>query len=216
VAKNTTTTAPKTHPIRAEDPWTAVAIDLLGPFNVTNRSHKYVIIMTDLFTRWAVILPLQDTSAAEIAKAIINVFFLYGPPQKMPIDQGNELVYQVSFYTAGFFFFSPYIKPFLRKTVKFFLLIEKKKDKPIICNCNFMQHFPGFYSLDKEHRKMISCWSQCRFCHFDELAQAFTLQHAVFHSSILSSIAERRVFLALAYSDYEELFTLTFSVTMKS
>ncbi|XP_075303189.1 gypsy retrotransposon integrase-like protein 1 isoform X2 [Opisthocomus hoazin] len=94
VAKNTTTTAPKTHPIRAEDPWTAVAIDLLGPFNVTNRSHKYVIIMTDLFTRWAVILPLQDTSAAEIAKAIINVFFLYGPPQKMPIDQGNELVYQ--------------------------------------------------------------------------------------------------------------------------
>lgn len=59
--------------------------------------------MTDLFTRWAVILPLHDTSAAEIAKAIINVFFLYGPPQKMPIDQGNELVYQVGIYMAGFF-----------------------------------------------------------------------------------------------------------------
>lgn len=57
--------------------------------------------MTDLFTRWTVILPLQDTSAAEIAKAIINVFFLYGPPQKMPIDQGKELVYQVSIYMAG-------------------------------------------------------------------------------------------------------------------
>ncbi|XP_074993279.1 gypsy retrotransposon integrase-like protein 1 isoform X3 [Calonectris borealis] len=96
VTKNTTTTAPKTHPIKAEDPWTAVTIDLMGPFNVTNRSHKYIIIMTDLFTRWAVILPLHDTSAAEIAKAIINVFFLYGPPQKMPIDQGKELVYQIN------------------------------------------------------------------------------------------------------------------------
>ncbi|KAM6033909.1 gypsy retrotransposon integrase-like protein 1 isoform 2-T2 [Chlamydotis macqueenii] len=94
VAKNTNTTAPKTHPIKAEDPWTAVTIDLVGPFNVTNRSHKYIIIMTDLFTKWAVILPLHDTSAAEIAKAIINVFFLYGPPQKMPFDQGKELVYQ--------------------------------------------------------------------------------------------------------------------------
>ncbi|KAM8984380.1 gypsy retrotransposon integrase-like protein 1 isoform 3-T3 [Ara ararauna] len=94
VAKNITTTAPKTHPIKAEDPWTAVTIDLVGPFSVTNRSHKYVIIMTDLFTRWTVILPLHDISAAEIAKAVTNVFFLYGPPQKMPIDQGKELVHQ--------------------------------------------------------------------------------------------------------------------------
>uniref|UniRef100_A0A8C6J0X1 Gypsy retrotransposon integrase-like protein 1 n=1 Tax=Melopsittacus undulatus TaxID=13146 RepID=A0A8C6J0X1_MELUD len=96
VAKNTTTTAPKPHPIKAEDPWAAVTIDLMGPFSVTNRSHKYVIIMTDLFTRWTVILPLHDISAAEIAKAITNVFFLYGPPQKMPIDQGKELVHQIN------------------------------------------------------------------------------------------------------------------------
>ncbi|XP_074789326.1 gypsy retrotransposon integrase-like protein 1 isoform X2 [Athene noctua] len=96
VAKNTTTTEPKTHPIKAEYPWTAVTIDLMGPFNITNRSHKYIIMMTDLFTRWTVILPLHDTSAAEISKAIINVFFLYGPPQKMPIDQGKELVYQIN------------------------------------------------------------------------------------------------------------------------
>uniref|UniRef100_A0A8D2NUZ7 Gypsy retrotransposon integrase-like protein 1 n=1 Tax=Zosterops lateralis melanops TaxID=1220523 RepID=A0A8D2NUZ7_ZOSLA len=95
-AKSTATRVPQTHPIKAEDPWTAVTIDLMGPFSVTSRSHKYIIIMTDLFTRWTVILPLQDTSAAEIAKAIINVFFLYGPPQKMPIDQGKELVYQIN------------------------------------------------------------------------------------------------------------------------
>ncbi|XP_039947090.1 gypsy retrotransposon integrase-like protein 1 [Hirundo rustica] len=97
-AKNTATIVPKIHPVKADDPWTAVTIDtfITGPFNVTNRSHKYIIIMTDLFTRWTVILPLRDTSAAEIAKAIINVFFLYGPPQKMPIDQGKELVYQIN------------------------------------------------------------------------------------------------------------------------
>ncbi|XP_051499625.1 gypsy retrotransposon integrase-like protein 1 isoform X2 [Apus apus] len=96
VVKNTTTTAPKTNPFKAEDPWTAVNIDLMGPFNVTNRSHKYIIIMTDLFTRWAVILPLHDTSAAEIAKAVVTVCFLYGPPQKMPMAQRKELVYQVN------------------------------------------------------------------------------------------------------------------------
>lgn len=101
MAKNTATRVPKKHPIKAEDPWTTVTIELMGPFSVTSRSHKYIIIMTDLFTRWTVILPLRDTSAAEIAKAIINVFFLYGPPQKMPIAEGKEFVYQVIIYTAG-------------------------------------------------------------------------------------------------------------------
>ncbi|XP_032531117.1 gypsy retrotransposon integrase-like protein 1 [Chiroxiphia lanceolata] len=96
VTKSTTIAGPKTQPFKTEDPWTAVTIELMGPFNVTNRSHKYIIIMTDLFTRWTVILPLRDTSAAEIAKALINVFFLYGPPQKMPIDEGKELVYQIN------------------------------------------------------------------------------------------------------------------------
>lgn len=55
----------------------------------------YVIMMTDLFTKWVVVLPLQDTSAVEIAKAIVSVFFLYGPLKKMVIDQAEEFVHQV-------------------------------------------------------------------------------------------------------------------------
>ncbi|XP_050184369.1 gypsy retrotransposon integrase-like protein 1 isoform X2 [Myiozetetes cayanensis] len=112
VAKNTTITVPKPQPFKAEDPWAAVTIELMGPFNVTNRGHKYIIIMTDLFTRWTVILPLHDTSAAKIAKALINVFFLYGPPQKMPIDQGKELVYQTDDVNERM---SKTIKAFLNK-----------------------------------------------------------------------------------------------------
>lgn len=134
MAKNTTTAAPKTYPVKAEEPWTAVTIELMGPFSVTNRSHKYIIIMMDLFTRWAVILPLHDTSAAEIAKAIVKVFLLYGPPQKMPIGQGKELVNQVSVYVASFFVFKkkklPVLnlnfRPFLKKTVNIFSLVKKK------------------------------------------------------------------------------------------
>lgn len=95
MAKNTAVTSPILHPIKAEEPWTAVTIDLMGPFDATSRSHVYVIIITDLFTKWLVVLPLADISAAEIAKAVVSVFFLYGPPQKMAIDQGEELVDQV-------------------------------------------------------------------------------------------------------------------------
>uniref|UniRef100_A0A8C3P8K5 Gypsy retrotransposon integrase-like protein 1 n=1 Tax=Chrysemys picta bellii TaxID=8478 RepID=A0A8C3P8K5_CHRPI len=96
VAKNTAIIVPKLHPIKAEDPWTAVTIDLMGPFNTTRRNHMYVIMMTDLFTKWVVVLPLQDTSAVEIAKAMVSVFFLYGPLKKMVIDQAEEFVHQIN------------------------------------------------------------------------------------------------------------------------
>ncbi|XP_037658207.1 gypsy retrotransposon integrase-like protein 1 isoform X3 [Choloepus didactylus] len=68
----------------------------MGPFHTSNRSHVYAIIMTDLFTKWVVILPLCDVSASEITKAIINIFFLYGPPQKIIMDQRDEFIHQIN------------------------------------------------------------------------------------------------------------------------
>jgi hypothetical protein len=77
------------------NPWSVVTVDLMGPFHTSNRSHVYAIIMTDLFTKWVMILPLCDVSASEISKAIINIFFLYGPPQKIIMDQRDEFIEQV-------------------------------------------------------------------------------------------------------------------------
>ncbi|KAM9731593.1 gypsy retrotransposon integrase-like protein 1 isoform 2-T3 [Dama dama] len=96
VAKNTVILAPKQHLLKVENPWSIVTVDLMGPFHTSNRSHVYAIIMTDLFTKWVVILPLCDVSASEISKAIINIFFLYGPPQKIIMDQRDEFIHQAS------------------------------------------------------------------------------------------------------------------------
>ncbi|XP_023564176.1 gypsy retrotransposon integrase-like protein 1 isoform X4 [Octodon degus] len=68
----------------------------MGPFHTSNRSHVYAIILTDLFTKWVMILPLCDVSASEISKAITNVFFLYGPPQKIIMDQRDEFIQQIN------------------------------------------------------------------------------------------------------------------------
>ncbi|XP_070321968.1 gypsy retrotransposon integrase-like protein 1 isoform X1 [Odocoileus virginianus] len=96
VAKNTVILAPKQHLLKVENPWSIVTVDLMGPFHTSNRSHVYAIIMTDLFTKWVVILPLCDVSASEISKAIINIFFLYGPPQKIIMDQRDEFIHQIN------------------------------------------------------------------------------------------------------------------------
>ncbi|XP_017506926.2 gypsy retrotransposon integrase-like protein 1 isoform X2 [Manis javanica] len=96
VAKNTIILAPKQHLLKVENPWNIVTVDLMGPFNASNRSNVYAIIMTDLFTKWVVILPLCDVSATEISKAITNIFFLYGPPQKIIMDQRDEFIHQIN------------------------------------------------------------------------------------------------------------------------
>ncbi|VTJ79148.1 Hypothetical predicted protein [Marmota monax] len=95
VAKNTVILAPKQHLLKVDNPWSIVTVDLMGPFHTSNRSHVYALIMTDLFTKWVMILPLCDVSASEISKAIINIFFLYGPPQKIIMDQRDEFIQQM-------------------------------------------------------------------------------------------------------------------------
>lgn len=96
VAKNTVILAPKQHLLKVENPWSIVTVDLMGPFHMSSRSHVYAIIMTDLFTKWVVILPLCDVSASEVSKAITNIFFLYGPPQKIIMDQRDEFIHQIN------------------------------------------------------------------------------------------------------------------------
>ncbi|KAM5260859.1 gypsy retrotransposon integrase-like protein 1 [Hipposideros larvatus] len=103
VAKNTVILAPKQHLLKVESPWSIVTVDLMGPFHTSNRCHVYAIIMTDLFTKWVVILPLCDVSASEISKAIINIFFLYGPPQKIIMDQREEFIHQINVELCGLF-----------------------------------------------------------------------------------------------------------------
>ncbi|XP_039072872.1 gypsy retrotransposon integrase-like protein 1 isoform X3 [Hyaena hyaena] len=103
LAKNTVILAPKQHLLKVENPWSIVTVDLMGPFHASNRSHVYAIIMTDLFTKWVVILPLCDVLPSEISKAMVNIFFLYGPPQKIIMDQREEFIHEINVELFGLF-----------------------------------------------------------------------------------------------------------------
>ncbi|XP_055995075.1 gypsy retrotransposon integrase-like protein 1 isoform X1 [Sorex fumeus] len=103
VSKNAIVLVPEQHLLKVETPWSIVAVDLMGPFHSSNKSHVYALIMTDLFTKWVVILPLRDVSTAEISKAIINILFLYGLPQKIIMDQRDEFIHQINIELCGLF-----------------------------------------------------------------------------------------------------------------
>ncbi|XP_007486305.2 gypsy retrotransposon integrase-like protein 1 [Monodelphis domestica] len=103
VAKNSAVLAQRYQPLPVEEPWAAVTADLMGPFPSSSRSHVYAVIVTDAFTKWVVALPLRDVAASEVSRAIISLFFLYGPPQRVVMDQGDEFINQINGEIFGLF-----------------------------------------------------------------------------------------------------------------
>ena len=50
-------------------------MDLIGPMPETPRGNKYIVTLTDYFSKWAEAAPLPDKTALAIAKFIFSVSF---------------------------------------------------------------------------------------------------------------------------------------------
>ena len=62
--------------------FTTVAADILGPVTLATRTRvKHVLVMTDLFTKYAVAVPPVSTDSAEVAREIVEHWVLkFGAP----------------------------------------------------------------------------------------------------------------------------------------
>uniref|UniRef100_A0A8C4RHB2 Integrase zinc-binding domain-containing protein n=1 Tax=Erpetoichthys calabaricus TaxID=27687 RepID=A0A8C4RHB2_ERPCA len=76
------TMAPVLHSIKVKEAWEVVGLDLFGPMCETARRNKYVLTMTDLYTKWIVAEPLQTKSASEVSAAIIGKLYIFGMVRK--------------------------------------------------------------------------------------------------------------------------------------
>ncbi len=62
------------HPIPVKTKiWSQVGMDLIGPMPVTPRGSKYIVTLTDYFSKWAEAAPLPDKTALGVAKFIFSV-----------------------------------------------------------------------------------------------------------------------------------------------
>ena len=68
-----------------------MGIDFIVPFAATDKGHKYVCNVTDLFTKWALARPIKLKSSGDADKTIYS----YGPPMKIIMDQGHKFINQV-------------------------------------------------------------------------------------------------------------------------
>lgn len=74
-------------------PWKMIAADLMGPLPRSLKGYKYLLVVTDTFTKYSILQPLRSATANLVSQHIENdVFMVYGVPDYIICDNGSEFI----------------------------------------------------------------------------------------------------------------------------
>jgi len=65
-------------------------MDYVGPFKETINKNKYILTITDLFSKWPIAYPCPDKRASSVAKYVLDMLTTYGFPYAILTDNGSE------------------------------------------------------------------------------------------------------------------------------
>lgn len=86
---------PRTDQQRARKPtacWKHVAVDCMGPYPATERGNRFIIVATDLFSRWVEARPVPRTDTKTVFNFLEDeVFSRWGYPEALLTDNGTSL-----------------------------------------------------------------------------------------------------------------------------
>ena len=74
-------------------PLEKVALDIMGPFQVSDSGNTHILVVSDYFTRWVEAYPIPDQTAQVVADKFVTEFVLrYGIPAQIHTDQGRDFM----------------------------------------------------------------------------------------------------------------------------
>ena len=78
-------------PIATGYPNQIVGVDLVGPFPVTPRDNRYILVMVDFFTKWYEAVPIPNAEATTVAQVIFDKWIArWGAPEQLHSDRGSN------------------------------------------------------------------------------------------------------------------------------
>ena len=76
--------------------WDRLSTDLMGPLPLTPQNNRYILVITDQFTKWVEVLAVPDQRAVTCANAIFReVITRFGCPIALHSDQGRSFESEV-------------------------------------------------------------------------------------------------------------------------
>ena len=82
--------SPKGH-INSSGPWETVSIDIVGPLPVDGKSHRYIVTMMDVYSRYLIATPVKNHTASTVSRCLYeSVVAYFGAPRSILSDRGTE------------------------------------------------------------------------------------------------------------------------------
>ena len=77
-------------PIKCSRHIELVSMDICGPYPISVRGNKYILVITDHFTKWVEAYPLPNQEAVTVGVCLESFVNTFGYPDVMLTDQGRN------------------------------------------------------------------------------------------------------------------------------
>lgn len=74
----------------AHEPFQLISIDIVGPLPQTTTGDRYIVSMIDKFSRYCMLVPVQDIKALTVVKALEKWITVFGAPYSILSDNGSQ------------------------------------------------------------------------------------------------------------------------------
>ena len=78
-----------------EEPFSRIAMDIVGPLPKSKHGHKYILVVCDYATRYPEAIPLKKFTTPAIAEELVELFARHGIPKEILTDQGTNFTSQL-------------------------------------------------------------------------------------------------------------------------
>ena len=77
--------------VEASRPMERIATDILGELPLTDKGNRYILVVSDYFTKWTEAFPMPNMEARTVADIIVReVVSRFGVPSSIHSDQGRQ------------------------------------------------------------------------------------------------------------------------------
>lgn len=82
-------------------PWQWLGLDVRGPLPQTLNGHRYMLTVTDYFSKWVEAVPVESCLPSHVAKHVVDIIDHFGFPVRILSRLPHDIVQKVSVESAA-------------------------------------------------------------------------------------------------------------------